>query len=75
MAAPFTPEWLADWRKLPTSSQNALECMFDGPIPHQAILDELRAVEVNARAVAPQINNLIKDILAAHGMPVGHAAE
>ena len=54
MAAPWTPEWQADWNKLPSTSRTALECMFDGPIPHQAVLDELAAVKSNACTINPQ---------------------
>ena len=60
MAAPWTPEWQADWNKLPSTSRTALECMFDGPIPHQAVLDELAAVKSNACTINPFINSILK---------------
>ena len=60
MAAPYTPAWLADWNRLSPAQKDALECMYDGPIPHDAICDALD--------VAPSIEPLIADILKAHGM-------
>ena len=64
MAAPWTPEWLADWRRLTSAEHDALECMYDGPIPHQAILDTIRMRPVTAVTVDP----LISRILTAHGV-------
>jgi hypothetical protein len=75
-AAPWSSEWMADWHKLPSTSRTALECMYDGPIPHQAVLDELAAVQANARTINPLIDSIFK----SHGIGTAvesphHAAE
>lgn len=41
-ALPWTPDWNADWVRLTPEQRLGLECQYDGPIPHQAVLDELR---------------------------------
>lgn len=64
MAEPWSAEWVKDWNALPSLSRLGLECMFDGPIPHRAVLDELAAVSANAKT----IDQLINSILTAHGI-------
>lgn len=49
---------MADWNRLSGTSRMALECMFDGPIPHQAILDELASARSNAGTILPLINTI-----------------
>ena len=66
MAEPHSFEWRDDWIKLTLAERDDLECRYDGPIPHESILDALRNRPMKWTAVP--VDPLIAEALRLHGI-------